>query len=98
MILNKYLTAGQLVTFTSGEYSDFSTRGTFVALEDVSQEQVSAIAKAISKKAEDSEEKTGWYDGDVHDEFESALIRNGWLLEVRHTEHHIGSYGSLNIP
>jgi hypothetical protein len=92
-----YLTAGTLVTFTSGEYSDYSMHGTFVALETVSFEQANELAKEITAKQDIEVEKNGWYDGDVHLDFQSACIKRGWLLEVNNTERHIGSYSYLAI-
>ena len=92
-----YLTAGKLVTFTSGEYSCYSMHGTFVALETVTREQAEEVASALRAKAEAEEEKTGWYDGDLHEEFQAELIRKGWLVSVDNTEHHIGSYSYLKL-
>ena len=92
-----YLKAGMLVHFSHGEYSDYSLRGSYVALADVTQDDAVNIANEVIAKSKSAEEKEGWYDGDVQTDFETALISKGFLLAVQSTEHHIGSYGDLNI-
>lgn len=91
-----YLTAGKLVTFTSGQYSDYSMHGTFVALETVTRERINEVAGLLRTRAEAEEEKLGWYDGDLHEEFQAEMIRKGWLVSVDNTERHLGSYGYLD--
>lgn len=92
-----YLKAGQLVNFSCGEYSDYSLRGSYVALVNVTQSEAVSLADDVTQKSKAAEEKAGWYDGDIHSDFEAALIAKGWLIAVDATEHHIGSYGDLEI-
>ena len=94
---DNYLTAGNLVTFTSGSYSDYSMHGTFVALETVTWYDVKAVADKLTAKARKVRDESGWYDGTLQEEFQVALIRNGWLLEVNNTERHLGSYSELEL-
>ena len=94
---DNYLTAGKLVTFTHGEYSDYSMIRTFVALENVTFASVQALADRIIVKVENANEDDGWYDGDPQYEFLAVLLTKGWLLEVDNTERHIGSYGELEL-
>ena len=93
----RYLVAGELVTFTSGEYSDYSLHGTFVALETVTYAQIEAVAASVTAKAEKEREVVGRPFVDVHEIFQAQLIREGWLVSVKNTERHIGSYGSLRL-
>ena len=93
----RYLVAGELVTFTSGEYSDYSLHGTFVALETVTYAQIEAVAASVTAKAEKGREALGWVHVDVHVDFQAQLIREGWLVSVKNTERHIGSYGYLRL-
>lgn len=99
--------AGDLIVFSTGEYSDFGYQGHFVALEDINpQHFADAKIVAETKYRECEEARDAWrkddggaYPGWVskHEAFIAALIRAGLLLSVTVTEHHIGSYGDLDI-
>jgi hypothetical protein len=92
-----FLTAGKLVHFTTGEYSDYSLFGDFVALDNLTIGDARHIAGEIREKESQAEAKAGWYDGDVHTDFIAELTRRGLLLSVDSMERHIGSYGELSL-
>lgn len=81
--------------FSSGEYSDYGYMGAFVALQDVTHEQMKEIEGMTSQKADEAEDDNEW--SCRHSMFQAALIRNGWLAVIDLHEIHIGSYGDL-IP
>lgn len=81
---NLYLKAGELIVFSEGEYSDYGYRGQYVALQNVSEEQL----KEVGDKA--NEEGYG-----AVDRFISMCIREGWLADINMREIHLGSYGDL---
>lgn len=92
-----YLNAGKLVLFSDGEYSDYRFGSCYVATKTVTFDEVEKIAKEVTDEKERQEDKTGWYDGNVHTDLIMRLIKNGWLIEVDITERHIGSYGVLEV-
>lgn len=97
MTTDNYLNAGQLVHFTSGEYSDYQIKDTFLALRDLSTDDAKSLAGGIRAHAEAEEEKVGWYLGKPQEEFLSALLRDGYLLSINCIEKHLGSYGELEV-
>ena len=97
MTPDNYLNAGQLVHFTSGEYSDYQIKDTFLALRDLSTADAKSLVDGIRAHAKAEEEKVGWYGGEPQEEFLSALLRDGYLLSIICTEKHLGSYGELEV-
>ena len=97
MNTNNYFNAGQLVYFTSGEYSDYQIKDTFLALRNLSTADAQSLASSIRAHAKAEEKKVGWYDGKPQEEFLSALLRDGYLLSINCTEKHLGSYGELEV-
>lgn len=85
------MSAGCLVAFSTGEYSDYGYSGTFVALQNVTRKQVMDLSKEVNSSADNDEDNYP----DRHSMFIAACIRNGWLICVDMTEIHIGSYGEL---
>jgi hypothetical protein len=83
MAQNVELNAGELVVFTQGEYSDYGFSGHFVALRDVSADEMEALAVY------------GFYH--ASNSFLARAIQQGWLLSVNVREIHYGSYGDLNL-
>ena len=97
MNTNNYFNAGQLVYFTSGEYSDYQIKDTFLALRNLSTADAQSLASSIRAHAKAEGKKVGWYDGNPQEEFLSALLRDGYLLSINCTEKHLGSYGELEV-
>ena len=97
MSTDNYLNAGQLVHFTSGEYSDYQIKDTFLVLRDLSTADVKSLADVIRAHAKAEEKKVGWYHGEPQEEFLSALLRDGYLLSINCTEKHLGCYGELEV-
>lgn len=92
-----FFTKGDLVQFTTGEYSDYGINGTFVAIDTVHRDVVSGIVTRLKADATEDEEKNGWSSYDLHSNFVSELIKLGALITVDVVEHHIGSYGELDV-
>ena len=97
MSTDNYFNAGQLVYFTSGEYSDYQIKDIFLALRDLSTADVQSLASGIRAHAKAEEKKVGWYNGEPQEEFLSALLRDGYLLSINCTEKHLSSYGELEV-
>jgi hypothetical protein len=93
---NIELKAGQLVVFSTGEYSDYGYRGSYVVLRDVPATEMVEIADQVRAEVKAEEEKTGWSDG-VHQKFQAALIRRACLADINLREIHLGSYGELDL-
>lgn len=83
----KALTAGRLTTFSEGQYSDYGYRGTYVALKDLTLDELVAKAEPL---------RVGEYEDNLEG-VEALLIREGYLLEVDITEIHLGRYSTLEI-
>lgn len=83
--------AGQIVTFSSGEYSDYELHDTFVAIADTTVDELKAIEQQANDACGEDEEQ----DDDPHYVFLSLLIRSGRFLQVPMRELHLGSYGRL---
>lgn len=89
---------GDLIVFSTGEYSDYGYTGHFVALEDITGEHFASAKEDAERRFREEEEAKGWCPGgDKHEMFIVALIRAGLLVSVAVTEHHIGSYGSFDL-
>lgn len=109
-----YLKAGRLVMFETGEYSDRSINGLFLAMRDLSRADVVELADAYKAVHEQMTSESdaafeAWYkhpeprpDAPTHPPdlqygFVDHLISKGYLMIVDYDEHHIGSYGELEI-
>ncbi len=88
---NTELKAGRLVTFSCGEYSDYSYQGTYVPLRDVSKDQMQEFCDSIKSESDED------YSCDPHSMFIAKLISEGCLVVVDMQEIHIGSYGDLEL-
>jgi hypothetical protein len=86
-VRNIDIKAGRLFCFTSGEYSDYSLNGFFLALVDITRETLDAV------KATLDEEEYIWAG---QEEFISALIKSGAVMVIDCEEIHCGSYGELS--
>ena len=99
--------AGQLLCFSTGEYSDFGYCGHFVALETITPEKMKEAAlRAKTRQAENETEREAWSQSggtpfprwlDIHNAFIDEMIRAGLLLVVTVNEVHIGSYSEIEI-
>ena len=81
------LKAGKMVIFSQGEYSDYCYMGAFVALKDLSENQLRKMVEPLKK---------GEYQDNL-DEVVALLIREGFLLELDYTEIHVGSYSTIDL-
>lgn len=95
-IQNISIKAGELICFSSGEYSDYSYRGHFVGLQDVQQDDMNELVESVKEDFAKLEEEPSYY-GDIRELFTSACIKRGWLLCIDCREIHIGSYGELEL-
>jgi len=78
--------AGTLVVFTSGDYSDYTHCGHFVALSDITDEDYQEAVKEELTKKEYTQS---------HDVVIANFILMGKLLEVSCNEVHLGRYGKV---
>lgn len=88
MTQNMELKAGHLIVFSEGEYSDYGYRGSYVCLQDISHEELVALADIVRETGD------RW---DQVDRFETECIKNGWLAIINVREIHLGSYGDLDV-
>lgn len=97
---------GDLVCFSTGEYSDYSYTGHFVALEDITDEHFTAAKEDAERREREREEDLARYNAEggdypftvnIHEAFIAHLIRNGLLASITVTEHHIGSYDEIQL-
>lgn len=88
-------TAGELICFSTGCYSDYSLCGHFVVLQDVPLDTLKSVQQKLEKESETMKEK-GNYMYDIHERFISALIREGFLASIPVREIHLGSYSELD--
>ena len=51
MTTDNYLNSGQLIHFTSGEYSDYQIKDTFLALRNLSTADAQSLASSIRAHA-----------------------------------------------
>ena len=78
--------AGTIVNFSEGEYSDYGYIGTFVAIQDVTQED-------YDKAAGEELAKGGYESSSVA--VVANLVRTGKLVDVNSVEVHLGCYGRV---
>lgn len=90
---NLDIKAGELVVFSEGEYSDYGYGGSFVMLQDISQEEMLRIA-AETNAAADADDDNYFNRSGM---FVAALIRGGYLASINLREIHLGSYGRLEL-
>lgn len=89
------ISAGHLICFSSGEYSDYGYNGHYLALEDLTRETVNDVVEACKAKARAED-----VDGDEYgatDHFIPELIRRGLIMIVDCQEIHLGSYSRLEV-
>ena len=99
--------AGNLICFSTGDYSDYGYTGHFVTLSEVTAEHVQEACEAAEKAyrvADEAQDTWKRESGepypphvDKHEAFIAAMIRAGLLMSVPVTEYHLGSYGDLRI-
>jgi hypothetical protein len=77
---------GTVVVFTSGEYSDFSINGVFVAIQDITKEHYAEAATEELKK--------GMYRQDEYTVL-ANLVKMGLLVDVESVQVYLGAYGSV---
>lgn len=92
---------GTAITFTTGCYSDFSTRGTLITLKDV---DLAACAQAFHSevKLKDAEADARMAAGGKHEWVDTDpaglvawLIVNGHAMAAAVEEVHLGDYGNF---
>lgn len=92
---NCSMQAGQLIVMSSGEYSDYTYLQSYVALQDVSVDQMRNLAEAVNRERAHMAHEGEYVD--PQSMFLVELIRKGWVLSIDHHEIHIGSYGQLSL-
>ncbi len=83
------LTAGELIVFTAGVYSDYSLVGQFVVLRNVTVDEVRAVSAEVHAIDDDFLDK--------HEAFVAGLIRIGALASINMREIHLGTYDELDV-
>lgn len=94
---NLELKAGELICFSTGEYSDYGYNGHFVVLQDVKSDEVSTVVKECKEDRKNREANGEYWFGDIHEMFIAQCIKRGWLLSIDCREIHIGSYNNLDL-
>ena len=87
------LTAGELVVFSEGEYSDYGYMGAFVVLQDVPEAAMLEVVEEVNAAA-DADDDFYYNRSSL---FIAALIRRGYLASINLREIHIGTYGELKL-
>lgn len=64
---------------------------------EAAYEEWEARRKAAPPNTDVGTAPQSWTNLDKREMFIAAMIRNGWLLAVTHTEMHIGSYSDLDL-
>lgn len=85
--IRKALTAGKLTMFSSGEWSDYTIQGVYVALKDLTLDELKAKSAPLV---------SGAFDDDLYS-VEAMLVREGYLLEVDVTEVYVGDYDRIRL-
>ena len=78
--------AGTIVNFSEGSYSDYGYLGTFVALQDITQEDYEKAAKGESEKPNYESSPSAVV---------ANLVKTGKLVDVNSVEVHLGDYGEV---
>jgi len=78
---------GTVVTFTSGEYSDFSINGVFVAIQDITKEHYKEAVKIELEKDKYRQD---------HYAVLSNLVKMGLLVDVESVEVYLGAYNQVS--
>ena len=84
---NPNFNRGEVIVFSSGEYSDYSLCAFIVAIEDLNLDELGQEWKALQK------DKT-YLDMDT---FPSWLIAKGLAMPVTYSEVHVGDYGLYSM-
>lgn len=88
---NTKVSAGEIVHFTSGEYSCYGIEGSFVFCKNCDLEEL-LIDFAKEKKEEVIAEE---YYEEAIEAFLAWLVINGWAVGFNTREVHLGAYGRL---
>lgn len=83
--------AGELLAFSTGEYSDYSVQMFCRALKDIDMSVVEAFQSLPEEK---TKEPWAW---DSTDRFQTYLEENGYVERLAYKEVHLGSYGRLDL-
>lgn len=78
---NVEMKAGELIFFTEGSYSDYNIQGTFVALQNVSADEMRALEAELNAM-----------DSETRPLFVNVAIARGWLVSVNAREIWLGDY------
>lgn len=73
--------------FSSGEWSDYTIQGVYVALKDLTLDELKAKSAPLV---------SGAFDDDLYS-VEAMLVREGYLLEVDVTEVYVGDYDRIRL-
>lgn len=88
---------GEMIILSSGDYSDYSIRGAFRCLQDISAEHLSKIARKLNALEKGIEETRGYSYEDLQDKFIATLIRLQLIEDIETRELHIGTYSNLRL-
>lgn len=104
------ITAGELLTFSTGEYSDYTVHGVFRALRTFEvartmREYVQEIVDGQTDKSEFYVDKAReWLAGEYsspyvgnEDDYLAWLALHGYIVDEPSREIHVGAYGRLEI-
>ncbi|RDD72937.1 hypothetical protein [Paracoccus versutus] len=81
--------AGQIVKFSSGAYGNYRCIDTFVAIENVTHDEMVALAQSANEAGGELDDRQRL--------FLSRLIRTGRFLELKAREIHMGSYDEIEL-
>ena len=95
MVDELILRAGRLLHTSSGQYSDYTVEGHFVALRDITRTEIKAIIQSAAELSIDDDRK--FEEGEAQDKLMPLMIKAGLLLEVDSLEFHMGSYGEIDL-
>lgn len=82
--------AGKIIEFSRGEYSDYTTCGLMVTLQDIELDTLSLSYREGYKPKDD------WDEPD-HYGFLGWLVANQYMAPVTHDSIHLGSYSDWEI-
>lgn len=87
---NLNIKKGQLVVFSHGDYSDYEYCGSYIALRNISEEEVLTLGEEVRSNSKPSE--------CPQTKFQVELIKKGWLEPVNLQEISLGeSHSGLGL-
>lgn len=81
---------GEIVSLSSGEYSDYCVNGTFI-----SQKSFNLSSAKDTFKVFVNENKKDFCYSDIQEQFLTWLVANEYLMPLDTREIHLGTYGEI---